>query len=28
LFSKRWVLINTRGRDTPCVRGMILDYDV
>jgi hypothetical protein len=28
LFSKRWVLINTQGRDTPCVRGMIIDYDV
>ncbi len=28
LFSKRWVLINTLGGNTPCVRGMILDYDV
>ena len=28
LFSKRWLLINTRDSNLPCVRGMLLDYDV
>jgi hypothetical protein len=28
LFSKRWLLINTRDGSTPCVQRVILDYDV
>lgn len=28
LFAKKWVLLNTRERDAPCIVGMILDYDV
>lgn len=28
LFAKKWVLVNTRDRSTPCVLGLILDYDV
>jgi hypothetical protein len=28
LFAKKWVLLNTRGSTTPCVRRMLIDYDV
>lgn len=28
LFAKKWVLVNTRDRGTPCILGMFLDYDV
>lgn len=28
LFTKKWVLLNTRRRDTPCVTTMLIDYDV
>ena len=28
LFSKRWVLLNTSDARTPCIRKMLLDYDV
>jgi len=28
LFSKRWVLLDTHDSRTPCIRTMLLDYDV
>jgi hypothetical protein len=28
LFTKRWLLLNTRGARTPCIRQVLLDYDV
>lgn len=28
LFTKRWVLLNTRDTGTPCLRQVLLDYDV